>query len=75
MTNGIAAALAAPGISRVSLLVQKHYCDCVSSPLLSSRISGDIDGTIEAVCCLITFSLGTDGFSACFGPGLSGREI
>src|SRR5713226_1332979 len=36
---------------------------------------GGVDETIEAVCYLVTLSLSADGFTTCFGPGLSGREI
>jgi len=57
------------------VLVQKHYCESVPSHLLSSRISGGSDEAIEGGCYLITFRFSGDGFTTCFGPGLSGRKI
>jgi len=56
-------------------LVQKHYCDCVHSHLLSSLILGEIDETIDAGSYLVTVHLCADDFVTCCGPGLSGRKI
>ncbi len=63
------------GIPGVFVLVQKHYCECVHSHLLSPSFGGGLDEAVEAVCYLVTFHLSADDSAACFGPGLSGRKI